>query len=830
MANGNKINVQDVIWSGSTGWSSTKFLRGDGTFASALTGFSLSTNVIPKGSGTTISDGTWAFSGNTLYPLTDISSIGLSGTNRVDTIYLGSNLDYANNLIFKTSNTEVARFNSSGYFGIGVTNPINTLDVNGSFRFSTPTETGTIVSATDGGSRSQINITRLGVGYSGLFGLGEILRVDGTTVVIGELSVNTASALRIGTHATGTVMINVPNKFSAGEDIAVSGHLMLRSALTGIGITILDSTGSNNIFNVNDNGKVGVGVANPSARLHIKGIGSGSTGTTLSVTNVDTTASMSFSDDGVFAMKPNFNGYNLITYDSAGNTAFKFYTDTASSNEFQMLQNGTLRGILRATGDSGLLTGISTGSFTVGYTSGVIGRFSVQGATSDNSTYVAHFKKQDATPILSIRSDGTSVFGTGDTLSNVQVGIIGYGTGSTTYGLQVHSSGGTSNSLVVSDNGRVGMGVSTPLAPLHLVSTYTSVLNSGVRVTGPQASISFADNGGNGNSRNFTFINALNSAGVMQLMTSTSGGANVEPTTEFVSFDAVNGRVMVNISQPHATATSTKLLLNGNAAIGSVAIDANAPVDGLLVTGTVGIGNVLPEAKLDIVSSGNTSSSYGLKVQNSSGTNNALVVRDDGNIGVGTDTPFSTLDVRGSVNVQSLSSTGDTIISLYDSDNDLKFYVGSDGLATIGNVVSSGSRFTINGFSAQTAITRFRSTSNLNVLGINDNGTISAFGASLTGGIRLGIKGSGTTSATTVLSVVNSANTATFKVFDNGTINIGNFGAGGGGIGNADGVVAIANATTNPTVPPVGGGILFVSGGTLAYMGSSGTITVLALP
>lgn len=33
MANGNKINSEDIDWSGSSGWSSTKFLRGDGVWA-----------------------------------------------------------------------------------------------------------------------------------------------------------------------------------------------------------------------------------------------------------------------------------------------------------------------------------------------------------------------------------------------------------------------------------------------------------------------------------------------------------------------------------------------------------------------------------------------------------------------------------------------------------------------------------------------------------------------------------------------------------------------------------------------------------------------------
>lgn len=53
-----------------------------------------------NGLNSSIGDGTWAFSGNTYYPVTDNSNIGLSGSNRVGTIFLSSNIDFANDLNF----------------------------------------------------------------------------------------------------------------------------------------------------------------------------------------------------------------------------------------------------------------------------------------------------------------------------------------------------------------------------------------------------------------------------------------------------------------------------------------------------------------------------------------------------------------------------------------------------------------------------------------------------------------------------------------------------------------------------------------------------------
>ena len=48
-------------------------------------------------------------------------------------------------------------------------------------------------------------------------------------------------------------------------------------------------------------------------------------------------------------------------------------------------------------------------------------------------------------------------------------------------------------------------------------------------------------------------------------------------------------------------------------------------------------------------------------------------------------------------------------------------------------------------------------------------------------------------------------------------------------IPTGDGVVYIANATTNPSSNPVGGGVLYVSAGALVYRGTGGTVTTLAL-
>lgn len=60
-----------------------------------------------------------------------------------------------------------------------------------------------------------------------------------------------------------------------------------------------------------------------------------------------------------------------------------------------------------------------------------------------------------------------------------------------------------------------------------------------------------------------------------------------------------------------------------------------------------------------------------------------------------------------------------------------------------------------------------------------------------------------------------------------GSVSIGNSTAPT--LGGGDGVIFIANASTNPSTNPTSGGILYVDAGALKYRGSSGTVTTIAV-
>ena len=141
----------------------------------------------------------------------------------------------------------------------------------------------------------------------------------------------------------------------------------------------------------------------------------------------------------------------------------------------------------------------------------------------------------------------------------------------------------------------------------------------------------------------------------------------------------------------------------------------------------VGIGTTTISARTHIQGSGSTSATTALLVQNSAGTT-WLQVRDDGVVLV----PYQ-------VNANLIRASGNLAVSSFQTQNYAGNWMSVDDLGTIGNVTIG-----------------------------NGATTLSA---------RLGVKGSGSTSATTAFLVQNSAGTTKFSVDDSAVgaeVKIGN--------------------------------------------------------
>lgn len=96
--------------------------------------YAIASNLIPKGTGSSIVDGTWKFSVNDIMPTVNGSNIGNSAY-RIGTVFMSSTFDYANNLTWFNGAANMI-LTSSGSLGIGVTSPSYKLHTKGDVSLS----------------------------------------------------------------------------------------------------------------------------------------------------------------------------------------------------------------------------------------------------------------------------------------------------------------------------------------------------------------------------------------------------------------------------------------------------------------------------------------------------------------------------------------------------------------------------------------------------------------------------------------------------------------------------------------------------------------------
>jgi hypothetical protein len=192
-------------------------------------------------------------------------------------------------------------------------------------------------------------------------------------------------------------------------------------------------------------------------------------------------------------------------------------------------------------------------------------------------------------------------------------------------------------SQIFDDGTNVGIGTSSPTSKLQIAGTDSTSSNYGLKVQNSGGTNNFVvRNDGTTIINNSMFFNKLNqfqslvagdSIGTFNDNISIAAGIQTPSTNRF--------RLSYYGDTQWLTAIDIQNVI-GDDVYGNLLFMPDG--------GNVGIGTSSPTSKLQIVGTDSTSSNYALKVDNSA-SSPLFYVRNDGNVGIGTTTPSAKLDV-----------------------------------------------------------------------------------------------------------------------------------------------------------------------------------------
>lgn len=173
-------------------------------------------DIIPRGTGAGIEDGTWSNVANDIYPEVDGSNIG-SATNGIGTIFMASTIDYRSNLAFVNTASTHMTLTTSGSLGVNVVPLASVLT---HFRGTGASSATTSLLVDNMAGTPSITVTD-----------------DNRTVMNGHVSIG------VGSTTSGTTVLRVTEtQTTAGGVLGTQSFLTVTPALSGV----YSGTGSQN--------------------------------------------------------------------------------------------------------------------------------------------------------------------------------------------------------------------------------------------------------------------------------------------------------------------------------------------------------------------------------------------------------------------------------------------------------------------------------------------------------------------------------------------------------------------------------------------------------
>ena len=362
--------------------------------------------------------------------------IGVGGT---EIVKLERNTTNSNIFsVLDSQNASVFSITTSGSIGIGSTQPDGIFEVrsNSNQLFTVKDIVSTdIFKILDSGGDPIVNVTTSGIAITASDGVS----IYSTVTTYGDYDVYGGFSVGVGT-TNRVVLTPETTQLSVGIDTT---NFLTLGTNTGSEdtFTIYDSTGGLTHFTATNAGNIGIGISNPSQKLHIEG------GNVL-VSNGSTT---------IFSV--NQTGTNILSIeDASSNPVFEVTSSgsvgiglTNPTGIFEIEQSGNQLFQVSNTGSNSLsITDVSSNPAFDVTSSGKVG----VGVTNPSANF-------------EVVSAGSTVFSVNDTVGN--------------YYLEIDT-----DKFVVTAAGDVGIGTSNPTSKLHIVGglAFTDLNVSGISTLG----------------------------------------------------------------------------------------------------------------------------------------------------------------------------------------------------------------------------------------------------------------------------------------------------------------------------------------------------------
>ncbi|MBI2310320.1 hypothetical protein HYU90_00630, partial [Candidatus Collierbacteria bacterium] len=573
------------------------------------------------------------------------------------------------NSVYLQGNTVALKYNygttgvfldSGGNVGIGKTNPAQALDVVGNLQFSqallpngSSGTTGQFLIS--GGTGSPTWTSTVGASTVPFSGITSGTNTTASMIVDTGASINYANS---GTINASSLV---------GATWVAPGTIGSTTPNTGA-FTTLSSTG--NTFLATSTGNVGIGTTAPLSKLGIKGAGATSATSGLNVTNSSDTSALFVRDDG-------YVGIGTTTPVVTG-TKFE---QTATFTDAATESNVHLQTLMAATGAN--VGGTSRGTTIRTLSSGsynFTGTLrSLEGAFWNNGTGTVTnavgflfsggtFSTGGITDLKNIRLETYSLGagGTVATITGISIGSLSaYNSPTTTYGIKIDDS---TNAIGVSKYGlHIGniSGASTNNFSIYTGTAKTYLGgNVGIGTTAPTQALDIVGN--------LQFSGALlpngSSGTTGQFLI--SGGTGSPTWTSSVTANALKWNSLTSPDGNLALAMSAYTSTFTYGATTGAGVNLFNLTDTANNTGTGYLMNL---------STGNSSALNPFRVVAANGVE-ALMVKSNGNVGIGTTSPGAKLDVAGSINLTSATANINVNSSGAVGDSNAVGFAGSRAL------------------------------------------------------------------------------------------------------------------------------------------------------